>query len=110
MPLLQPLSSPEAIEYSLLHHAKADGPVIGTYMDHPIAEAVIDESGKRFVYAGLAPRKRGGRLDVEALGPGEFILRPGLVYRCNLNIQSSRRPTPLRATLLRLLRAGPLPH
>ncbi len=57
------------------------GPVIGPYGGVEIAEAVIDTFGRRFVYVGIAPRQQNGRFDDQALGPGEFILKPGLVYR-----------------------------
>lgn len=90
MPSPQALYQAQTIEYSLLHHTKMDGPVIGTYMDQPIAEAVIDESGRRYVYAGLAPRRRGGRFDTEALRPGEFILQPGLIYRGEFAARSQK--------------------
>jgi hypothetical protein len=42
---------------------------------------MIDEYGRYFVYVGLAPRKWNGQYDGNALGPGEFIVPPGLVYR-----------------------------
>jgi hypothetical protein len=75
------LSHTRPIEYSMLHDTKPVGPVIGTYGGVEIAEAVIDAFGRRFVYAGIAPRQPNGRFDDQALGPGEFILKPGLVYR-----------------------------
>jgi hypothetical protein len=59
---------------------KPDGPVVGFYADQPIAEAVVDYFGRRFVYAGVAPRSFNGRYDFGALGPGEWIVEPGLVY------------------------------
>lgn len=37
--------------------------------------------GYAHFYAGVAPRKCNGVFDVDALGAGEFIVRPGLVYR-----------------------------
>jgi hypothetical protein len=57
------------------------GPAIGFLNGRPIAATVVDRSGCSYVYAGLAPRHRDGRLDVEALGPNEWIVVPGLVYR-----------------------------
>ncbi|HWA80756.1 MAG TPA: hypothetical protein VG848_10670 [Acetobacteraceae bacterium] len=90
MPSPRALSQAQTIEYSLLHHTTMDGPVIGTYMDQPIAEAVIDETGRRYVYAGLVPRGRGGRFDTGALRPGEFILQPGLIYRGEFAASSQR--------------------
>jgi hypothetical protein len=75
------LSHSRPIEYSMLYDTKPAGPVIGTYGGVEIAEAVIDAFGRRFVYAGIALRQSNGRFDDRALGPGEFILQPGLVYR-----------------------------
>jgi len=69
------------IEYSILHNAKPIGPSMGFYTDREIPESVIDEFGRRFVYAGVAPRKCNGAFDVDALAAGEFIVRPGLIYR-----------------------------
>ncbi len=75
------MSHTRPIEYSMLHDTRPAGPVIGTYGGVEIAEAVIDAFGRRFVYVGAAPRRPNGRFDDGALGPGEFILKPGLVYR-----------------------------
>ena len=54
---------------------------MGFYADQEIPELIVDEFGRRFVYAGVAPRKFNGVFDVDALATGEFIVRPGLVYR-----------------------------
>jgi len=69
------------VEYFILVEPHADGPTVGYYAGRPIAEAVVDCFGRRYSYAGIAPRRRGGQYDVEALGPGEWIMEPGLVYR-----------------------------
>jgi hypothetical protein len=69
------------IEYSILHNVKPIGPSVGFYADREIPESVVDEFGQRFVYAGVAPRKCNGVFDVDALATGEFIVRPGLIYR-----------------------------
>ena len=69
------------IEYSILHNAKPIGPSMGFYADREVTESVIDEFGRRFVYADVAPRKCNGAFDVDALAAGEVIVRPGLVYR-----------------------------
>jgi hypothetical protein len=69
------------IEYSLLHNVKPIGPSMGFYADREIPESVLDELGRRFVYARVAPRKWNGVFDVEALAAGEFIVPPGLIYR-----------------------------
>jgi hypothetical protein len=69
------------IEYVLLRHVTPAGPTMGYLGDHAIRARVIDEHGRRFAYAGVAPRRWNGSLDRDALTPGEFILPPGLVYR-----------------------------
>jgi hypothetical protein len=67
-------------EYFVLANLQADGAVIGRLGDQPIPETVIDGNGLRYRYAGVAPRGSDGRPDVEALRPGEWIVKPGLVY------------------------------
>jgi hypothetical protein len=57
------------------------GATIGTFCGEEIPESVIDEFGRLFHYAGVAPRRTNGQFDDDALKPGEFIVRPGLVYR-----------------------------
>jgi hypothetical protein len=59
---------------------QADGPVLGFYAGHPIAAAVVDDSGRRYVYAGVVPRRHTGRYDFTALGPDEWVVDPGLIY------------------------------
>jgi len=59
---------------------QADGPVVGFYGSHPIAAAVVDHWGHRFVYVGAAPRRFDGRYDYAALGSDEWIVEPGLIY------------------------------
>ena len=68
------------VEYLILVEPRPDGPVIGYYADHAIADAVVDYFGRRFTYAGIAPRLRNGWYDVDALRPGEWIVEPGLIY------------------------------
>jgi hypothetical protein len=68
------------VGYFILMEPRADGPVVGYYAGHPIAAAVVDYFGRRFAYAGVAPRLPSGRYDVEALLPGEWIVEPGLIY------------------------------
>jgi hypothetical protein len=69
------------IEYFMLHDAKPTGPSMGRFADREIPESVVDVFGRRYVYVGVAPRRWDGQFDVDALGTGEFILPPGLVYR-----------------------------
>jgi hypothetical protein len=73
------------IDYYVLVEPRADGPMVGYYAGHPIAAAVVDYSGRRYTYAGVAPRLRSGRYDVESLRPGEWIVEPGLVYYSDRN-------------------------
>ena len=68
------------VEYFILMEPRADGPVIGQYAGQPIYAAVVDYFGRRFTYAGIAPRLRNGRYDADALQPGEWIVEPGLIY------------------------------
>jgi len=77
------LSTRRPIEYFLLVEPQAAGPVVGYYAEHPIADVVVDCFGRRFTYAGIAPRLHSGRYNVEALLPGEWIVEPGLVYYGN---------------------------
>ena len=75
------LTAGRPVEYFLLVEPRADGPPIGYYAGNPIPAAVVDYWGRRYSYAGIATRRRSGQYDVEALGPGEWIIEPGLVYR-----------------------------
>jgi hypothetical protein len=69
------------LEYFLLHYATPAGPPVGSYGNLAIPEAVVDDSGRQYRFAGVAPRTLTGEFDLDALQAGEFILRPGLVYR-----------------------------
>lgn len=73
-------------DYHLVFEPRPDGPTIGFYGEHPIAAAIVDHFGRRFVYDGIAPRKRDGKYDIKALRPGEWVAEPGLVY----HIESDR--------------------
>ncbi len=80
MPLApSPRSRP--LEYFILHDAKPNGPSVGRYGGKYIPASVVDEFGRGYVFAGIAPRRLTGGLDVDALRTGEFILMPGLIYR-----------------------------
>jgi hypothetical protein len=74
-------SKDRPVDYFILVEPRADGPVIGTYNDQPIPAAVRDAFGRRYTYVGAASRLRDGRFDVKTLAPGEWFVRPGLVYR-----------------------------
>lgn len=68
-------------EFLWLHNAHAAGPVIGKIGEEEIAETVIDQFGRAYTYSGLAPRAWNGKLDLDRLQAGEFLLKNGLVYR-----------------------------
>ena len=80
MPLAT-ISRGPPLDYFVLHDAKPAGPSIGLYAGRDIPSSVIDDQGRRLTYAGIAPRRLNGDFDTEALGEGEFILQPGMVYR-----------------------------
>ncbi len=67
-------------EYFILSDFRTEGATIGHLAGKPIAETVVDASGHRYRYVGVAPRVPDGRFDVDALRSGEWIVRPGLVY------------------------------
>lgn len=69
------------LQYFLLHHAKASGPSVGIYANSNIPATVVDDFGRHYIFAGVAPRRWNGEFDLDALQTGEFILKPGLVYR-----------------------------
>lgn len=77
------------IEYSILQDTKPAGPSIGRFADQEFAEFVRDAFGRLFVYSGVAPRRSDGQFNDDALGPGEFIVRPGLIYRYKGNARRS---------------------
>src|SRR5262249_2760615 len=74
------ITTDRPVDYLILTEPSAAGPVIGQYAGRPIYAAVVDYFGRRFSYAGIAPRLRNGRYDVGALQPGEWIVEPGLIY------------------------------
>jgi hypothetical protein len=83
------------IDCWILAHPQRVGAVIGFYGGLPITDAVDDGLGRRYVYAGIAPRKRNGTYDVESLSKGEWIVDPGLVY-----YSDPSRPVDRRKSLL----------
>ena len=64
-----------------LSDTRADGPMLGYCAGHPIFSAIIDSFGQRYVFAGVAVRRRDGDVDLAALRQGEWLLEPGLIYR-----------------------------
>jgi hypothetical protein len=67
-------------EYFVLWNVQFVGEVIGYLAGLPIREAVVDTTGTRYRFAGIAPRDCDGRLNVNLLNPGEWIVQPGLIY------------------------------
>ena len=64
-----------------LSDTRADGPMLGFCAGQPIFSAVVDGFGRRYVFAGVAVRRRDGDVDLAALRRGEWLLEPGLIYR-----------------------------
>ena len=93
MALLGRVAARCAAQYHLCD-AQADGPMLGYCAGHPIFSAVVDGFGQRYVFAGVAVRRRDGDVDVAALRPGEWLLEPGLIYRSDR--PARRRPWQFR--------------
>jgi hypothetical protein len=68
-------------EYHMIVDPRPAGPAIGVYAERPFSASVADSFGRRFAYAGVAPRRSNGQYDLGALRAGEFIMEPGLLYR-----------------------------
>ncbi len=79
------------LEYSILHHTRPEGPVIGRLNGDAISEFVIDDFGRLFAYCGVAPRLSNGQFDDAALKDGEFIVLPGLIYKYRGRAEKRRR-------------------
>jgi len=62
--------------------------MLGYCAGHPIFSAIVDGGGQRYVFAGVAVRRRDGDVDLAALRRGEWLLEPGLIYRSD---QAARR-------------------
>jgi hypothetical protein len=68
-------------EFFILSHIHVEGGVVGRLGELAIPSQVVDEDGRRYIFEGVAARRPNGRFDVRTLRPGEWIVRPGLVYR-----------------------------
>ena len=79
------------VEYLILNDPHPDGPVVGFFRDLPIAAAVVDGFGRRYVYVGIASRRHNGQYDIDALARGERLVEPGLVYRYNSAVSGHSR-------------------
>jgi len=78
-----------SVVYHMIVEPRSAGSTIGYISGIPITEVVTDLFGRRFTYAGAAPRKGNGTYDVDSLRSGEFIVEPGLLYR----LESGKRAT-----------------
>ena len=79
----QPRLGPVApIDYAILQGTRNAGEIVARYHGVAVYQTVIDAFDRRYVYSGVAPRLPSGAFDIKALGRAEFILPPGLVYRC----------------------------
>ena len=67
------------IEYFTLD-IDSEGQPIGYLGGQPIPGTVVDTQGQHYCYAGLAPRRSDGEIDIAALRPDEWIVSPGLIY------------------------------
>ena len=65
-------------EYFILSDLRTEGATIGHLADNPIVETVIDASGHRYRYVGVASRAADGRFDVDALQQANGSFAPGL--------------------------------
>lgn len=72
---------PREVEFSIVHGAKPTGRTIGQFAGQKISETVCDDFGHLLIFAGVAPRRLDGEFDLDALRPGEFIVKPGLIYK-----------------------------
>jgi hypothetical protein len=73
------------VDYHIIVEPRPAGPVIGYFAGQPIAASVVDYFGRRFLYEGVAPRRRNGQYDIQSLRPGEWIVEPGLLYQFDMN-------------------------
>ena len=68
-------------EFFILQNVRPEGSVVGHLGELAIPSRVVDEDGQRYAFQGVAARRPSGRFDVRTLRDGEWIVRPGLVYR-----------------------------
>lgn len=68
-------------EFLILPRTSDEGPPIGFIGGRPIAEHIVDQWGRRYVYCGLVPRLASGAFNLKLMKAGEWIVEPGLLYR-----------------------------
>jgi hypothetical protein len=61
------LETGRRVEYLILNDPHPDGPVVGFFRELPITAAVVDHFGRRYIYAGVALRRRNGQYDIDSL-------------------------------------------
>lgn len=87
------LEAQRSLDCYMIVEPRRAGPTIGYLSGAPITEIVIDLFGRRFAFAGIAPRKRDGRYDTDSFRAGEFVVEPGLLYRMD-SIKKVRQKAP----------------
>ena len=85
--------------YRKLTNARPAGPAVGSFRGQVVSSAIVDASGRRYVYAGVVPRSCNGHYEVDLLGPDESIVEPGLIYRATNQNDSLPWVASLRAQL-----------
>lgn len=78
-------------EYLVLVRTSAKGPVVGHLGERPIAEEILDEWGRAYVYCGLAPKLASGAINLKLIRTGEWIVEPGLLYRLKGEARADNR-------------------
>jgi hypothetical protein len=76
-------------EYYMLHGLMFEGGVACRLGSKLVRELVRDKQGCLYRFVGLASRDSFGRLDVEALKPGEWIVEPDLIYAHEMHTADS---------------------
>ena len=98
MPAFKPDTNRGA-EYRKLTEVRPAGPAVCSFRGQVVSSAIVDASGRRYVYAGVVPRSCNGHYEVDLLGPDESIVEPGLIYRATNQNDSLPWVASLRAQL-----------
>lgn len=69
------------LEYFTLVRTTAEGSLLGRFAGQPVFEWVRDQWGRRYRFAGVAPRLASGAFNLALVQKGEWIVEPGLLYR-----------------------------